>query len=216
MPNEEAGRGPRTISYWWVVAIAVVLFAVGIFVFIGGDTTTPTSQVEQSQRRPITTAPPEEVDPEPDDPDASVAPVAPEPTVPTAVTLPGGAPAPEGVGEVLLADGALTLALVPPAGWTEPTADPTPRIAPVSVQRDPVDGSALILAVGCAGSAGEYLAQVSVTEAPSAITVMAVALQPGAGAPCDPTAGTREFRLPLTEPVGSRPVIVVPAGPVPG
>ena len=183
----DGADGPRTISFWAIVAVAVVLFAVGMVLFLGGNPSGSTSQLDVSMRRPEVSGP----------------------------SLPDGSEVPDGVIDVLEADGALTYALEPPPEWATVEGTPPATVAPVTVEQVD-DGAALSLTVGCAGSAGEYLAQVGLTESASTITVMAVAVQPAAGAPCDPVAPRREFRLPLQEPVGSRAVVVVPPGPVPG
>lgn len=183
--------GPRTISFWLIAAIALVLFVVGVILFVGGADQGSTSQVDVPQRRP-------------------------EPSGPT---LPDGSDAPEGVAEVLQADGALTYALTPPESWVDVQGEPSTAVAPVSVEQVD-DGDALVATVSCAVAADEFLAQVGLTESGTSITVLAIAVQPppgvATGAPCDPAATPREFRLPLQEPVGSRSVVVVPAGPVPG
>lgn len=183
--------GPRTISFWLIAAIALVLFVVGVILFVGGAEQGSTSLVDVPQRRP-------------------------EPTGPT---LPDGSDAPEGVAEVLQADGALTYGLTPPESWADVQGEPSTVVAPVTVEQVD-DGAALEATVSCAASASEFLAQVGLTESGTSITVLAIAVQPPAGAtpaaPCDPAAAPRVFRLPLQEPVGSRSVVVVPAGPVPG
>ena len=181
------GDGRGTISFWVIVAVAVVLFGVGLYLFVKGSPSGETSQLDVSMRRPQESTP----------------------------SLPDGSDVPAGVIDVLEADGALTYALEPPPEWADYEGTPTATVAPVTVE--PVDdGAALLVRVACASSAGEYLAQVGLTESASTITVMAVAVQPDDGAPCDPAATAREFRLPLQEPVGQRSVVVVPPGPVPG
>ncbi len=179
------GRG--TISFWTIAAVAVVLLGIGIYLFVKGDPSGSTSQLDVSMRRPQESGP----------------------------SLPDGSEVPDGVIDVLEVDGALTYALEPPPEWADYEGTPTPVVAPVRVEQVD-DGAALRVHVGCAASAGEYLAQVGLTESASTVTVMAVAVQPDAGEPCDPAAPTREFRLPLQEPVGDRTVVVVPPGPVPG
>ncbi len=183
----DRAEGPATISFWTVAAVAVVLFAVGMVLFIKGNPSGTTSQLEVSMRRPVPSGP----------------------------SLPDGSHAPDGVVEVLEADGALTYALEPPPQWDDIEGSPSTVVAPVTVTQDD-DGNVLVLTVGCAASSEEYLAQVGLTESASTVTVMAVAVQPTAGAPCDPAAPPRQFRLPLQEPVGARTVVVVPPGPVPG
>ena len=183
----EKAEGPTTISFWAVAAVAVVLFAVGMVLFIKGTPSGTTSQVEVNMRRPVPSGP----------------------------SLPDGSDAPDGVIDVLEADGALTYALEPPAQWADIEGSPATEVAPVTVTRAD-DGEALVVAVACAASSEEYLAQVGLTESASTVTVMAVAVQPAAGPPCDPAVPAREFRLPLQEPVGARTVVVVPPGPVPG
>lgn len=201
--TRDSSDGPRTISFWVIVAVAVVLFGVGIVLFVSGDSTGTTAQLDVSQRRPVPSGP----------------------------SLPDGSAAPDGVAEVHEADGALTYALEPPEGWVDVGGEPSTAVAPVTVEQID-DGAALLVSVACAQSAGEYLAQVGVTESASTVTVMAVAVLPAeaVGAaptgepgptgepaePCDPAADAREFRFPLQEAVGSRTVVVVPAGPVPG
>ena len=183
----DTAEGPRTISFWAIVAVAVVLLVIGLFLFVKGNPSGSTSQLDVSMRRPQASGP----------------------------SLPDGGEVPDGVIDVLEVDGALTYALEPPPEWADYEGTPTPMVAPVTVEQVD-DGAALRVQVGCAASAGEYLAQVGLTESASTVTVMAVAVQPDAGAPCDPAAPTREFRLPLQEPVGARTVVVVPPGPVPG
>ena len=183
----DGAEGPRTISFWTIAAVAVVLLVVGIYLFVKGNPSGSTSQVDVSMRRPQASGP----------------------------SLPDGGEVPDDVIDVLEADGALTYALEAPPEWRDYEGTPTATVAPATVE--PVDGgAALRVEVGCAASAGEYLAQVGLTESASTVTVMAVAVQPDAGEPCDPAATPREFRLPLQEPVGSRTVVVVPPGPVPG
>ena len=169
------------------MAVAVVLFAIGMFLFIQGNPSGTTSQLDVSMRRPQASGP----------------------------SLPDGGEVPDGVIDVLEVDGALTYALEPPPEWAEYEGNPTATVAPVTVEAVE-EGAVLQVHVGCAASSGEYLAQVGLTESVSTVTVMAVAVQPDAGEPCDPAAPTRDFRLPLQEPVGARTVVVVPPGPVPG
>ncbi len=187
MARDEA-EGPGTISFWTIVAVAVVLLAIGIYLFVKGNPSGSTSQLDVSMRRPQAAAP----------------------------SLPDGSDVPDGIAEVHETDGALTYALEPPPEWADYEGTPEPLVAPTTAE--PVDdGAALQVRVRCAASSEEYLAQVGLTESASTVTVMAVAVQPDAGAaPCDPAAAAREFRLPLQEPLGSRTLVVVPAGPVPG
>lgn len=134
-----------------------------------------------------------------------------DPTAP--VTVPGGALAPAGVREVLVADGATSFTF--DVGGEFPAATATTAVAPTRAVAGP-DGASLAVSVGCATSADEVLAQISVGEGPSAVTVVAVVLVPPGGRPCDPDDPRRQVDIPLAQPLGLRSVVIVPAGtPIP-
>lgn len=146
--------------------------------------------------------------------DATPAPGASSTGSGTQVTLPGGAPAPDGVAQILV-EGELTSYVM----TTPPTADPgrmEPVVAPMGLAQFD-GGSEVRLTIGCARSSEEFLAQVAVTEAADTITFVAIALAPRDGPPCEPGATPRELFLPLRAPVGDRTIVVVPPdAPVPG
>jgi hypothetical protein len=81
-------------------------------------------------------------------------------------------------------------------------------------------GASIVLGVACTASADETLAQVTVTESSTAVTVLPVAVVAAAAtAPCDPAVAPRQVTLPLQQPIGARSIVLVPAGtevPAPG
>jgi hypothetical protein len=129
------------------------------------------------------------------------------------VTVPGGAAAPTGVREVLVSDGATSFTFDVASDF--PADGATTAVAPLRVVPG-TDGASLNASIGCGTSSQEVLAQLSLSETTSAVTVIAVVLVPVGGAPCDPAAAAREVNVPLSKPLGARSVVVVPAGtPIP-
>ncbi len=187
-------RPPRTFAWWSVLLVLAVVAAVGITGIVLGlaDGGSETTQVDAPQ---TTTTLDEERFPPPG-------------AAPT-VTIADGRAAPDGVTEVTNTGDTASFAFaVPPALAASPVVGAVP---PAKVVVAP-GGDELELTVGCALSAGESLAQVSITFDVAALTVLPVVLAPTVGPPCDPAATPRSVRLPLAEPVGTRPVGVVPAG----
>lgn len=123
------------------------------------------------------------------------------------VTVPGGAPAPVGVREVLVAQDTTSYSLdVPESVAAQPL---TTRIAPADAT---ADGDALTIRVRCAASVDEVLAQVSVSESADTVSVAAAVLVPADGRPCGPGASGRTLTVPLARPLGTRDIFVLPPG----
>jgi hypothetical protein len=218
----------RTVGIWGLLALFVVIGVVGLVVLLTvSSPRSPTEQVGDGPSRNTvlptpttpTTAPPA---PGADDGggDAADTPATGDATAGTGDGAAGSADGdanatttttslPAGVTGVLRDQGTTVLSLEVPAELgTTPT---TPVVAPVRV-RPSADGSSITVVVSCARSQAEAPAQVSVTETPDAITVLAVTLVPEGGAPCDPAAAPREVAIALQGPVGGRSLIAVPGG----
>jgi hypothetical protein len=231
------GGAQRTYSIWGLVALFVGLTAFGVIVFIGGSPTSPTEQVagpqtpntvlEGSGSHESALSGGNGADGLGSDVDGSGGAASSSTTSSTSttaaagstsgqsadpsapVTVPGGGPAPEGVREVLTAEDATSYTFDISSEF--PAAGATTAVAPTRVT-PAADGTSLTASVGCAASAQEVLGQLSVNEGAAAVTVVAVVLVPAGGAPCDPAAAPREVTVPLTQPLGTRAVVVVPAG----
>jgi len=131
-------------------------------------------------------------------------------------TLPGGAPAPEGVSSVQAQDGTISLIFDPPPGATTESGELAPgwsaQIAPAEVTASE-DGTEVVVRVRCGRSAEEFLAQLAVTESDTAVTVGPVAVARDGAAPCPDGEGDRRvLTIPLSNPVGSRELVTLPAG----
>ncbi len=194
--SADTPSGPRTYSIWPFLVGFLVLAGVGLVGVLLGYS----SQSSNRQRLdvPQTTAgtTPEE---------------APGAAVP--VTVPGGAPAPPGVDEVVVDGAVTTFGFVVPDGLSAENADTA--VLPASVVPS-TDGAALEVSVGCLRSAEEALGRISVTEDPTVVTVVVAGLVPRAGVACEPQDPPREVTVPLGSPAGNRPVVVVAVGtPIP-
>ena len=184
--------GPRTVSIWPFLVGFLVLAGIGLAGVLLGYSTQSSNR--QRLDVPQTTAgtTPEE---------------APGATVP--VTLPGGASAPNGVSAVAVDGDVTTFSYpVPEALRSAPVDD---AVLPATAVPTP-DGGSLRVSVGCLRSAEEALARISVTEDPTAVTVLVVGAVPRAGVPCEPVTEPRSAELPLRGAVGARPVVVVEVG----
>lgn len=190
----EDARPPRTFAWWSVLAVLAVLAAVGIAGIVLGfaDGGSDTTQLES--RQTTTTLDEERFPP------AGAAPT---------VTIADGRAAPEGVSDVTVSGDTTSFAFSVPAALA---SSPVTGAVPPATVVVSSGGDELELTVRCALSAGESLAQVSITFAPAGVTVLPVILAPTGGPPCDPATAPRSVRLPLAEAAGSRPVGVVPAG----
>lgn len=183
----------KSYGIWGFVVVFAVLGAIGLgAVLLIGNTTTETVQLPQAS---TTTEPTTTVLA----PDATTAPA----------TVPGGAPAPDGVREVISSDGATSYAFTTPE---ELSQVPVRTIVAPALAVPTADGSALQVTVTCTAAVGEALAQLSITEDATTVTVLPVVLAPADAAPCVPTSVLREITVPLAAPVGGRQVLMVPAG----
>lgn len=212
----DRGGGDRSYGIWWFIALFVVLLTMGIIVLVGGAPSTPTELVEVGQTpNTALTAPtlaplPENApDPSTTSPADPSVPADPDPSAP--VTVPGGAPAPEGVREVLRSGDATSYTFDVPeqlvVAGAEPVVLPTRAV--------PEGDASLRLTLSCARTTAEVLAQVSIDETGEQVSVLAVALAPTGGPPCDPGTPPVELVLPLSRPLDGRAVSVVPPGGVP-
>lgn len=130
------------------------------------------------------------------------------PTAPT-VTAPGGGPVPDGVQDVLVDGPVTSYAFATPP---ELAQVPIRTVVPRSTATPSADGTQLTVVVECAVGVGEALAQLTLTEDATALTVLPVTIGPADAPPCPADAAPRTVTVPLAEPLGSRPVIVVPGG----
>jgi len=133
-----------------------------------------------------------------------------------AVTVPGGAPAPEGVTKVLATEGSTSFSFeVPPTLRNERVRAAVPPATAVPNG----DGTQLLVTVNCSLVRNEVLAQVALSEGDSVVTVLPVVLVPEKGDPCPAGTQIAKVILPLATPLGTRQVFVAPEGtevPTPG
>ena len=134
----------------------------------------------------------------------------------TQVTVPGGAPAPEGVTKVLATEGSTAFSFeVPPSFRDQRVRAAVPPASAVANG----DGTQLLVTVSCSLVRDEVLAQVALSEGDSVVTVLPVVLVPEKGDPCPAGTEIAKVVLPLATPLGTRQVFVAPEGtevPTPG
>jgi hypothetical protein len=134
----------------------------------------------------------------------------------TAVTVPGGAPAPKGVTKVLATEGSTAFSFeVPPSFRDQRVRAAVPPATAVPNG----DGTQLLVKVNCSLVRNEVLAQVALSEGDSVVTVLPVVLVPEKGDPCPAGTEIAQVILPLVTPLGTRQVFVAPEGtevPTPG
>lgn len=201
-PSDQQGPGEeRTFSIWPIAVVFVLLGAVGLAaILLIGSPSTPTGTIPAF----TTTTGPVGVGDDPADQSTTGS-----NTTAAPVTVPGGAPAPEGVTDVLVSGGVTTFAFAVPE-----TFETVPSVAAVARATVAVtaDGTGLEITTSCAASDEEALAQVAVTINPSSVTVLPVVVAPSDGPPCAGQETTRQVVLPLGQPVAGRPITVVPFG----
>ena len=134
----------------------------------------------------------------------------------SAVTVPGGAPAPKGVTKVLATEGSTAFSFeVPPSFRDQRVRAAVPPATAVPNG----DGTQLLVKVNCSLVRNEVLAQVALSEGDSVVTVLPVVLVPEKGDPCPAGTEIAQVILPLVTPLGTRQVFVAPVGtevPTPG
>lgn len=134
----------------------------------------------------------------------------------SAVTVPGGAPAPKGVTKVLATEGSTAFSFeVPPSFRDQRVRAAVPPATAVPNG----DGTQLLVKVNCSLVRNEVLAQVALSEGDSVVTVLPVVLVPEKGDPCPAGTEIAQVILPLVTPLGTRQVFVAPEGtevPTPG
>lgn len=196
---------------WGLAALFVVLAGLTLLVVL--FLPTPQSEtVELPSRRPASTVPSTD--------DAGTGPGASDGTTPggpaSVVTVPGGAPAPEGVTKVLATEGSTAFSFeVPPSFRDQRVRAAVPPATAVPNG----DGTALLVRVNCSLVRNEVLAQVALSEGDSVVTVLPVVLVPEKGEPCPAGTEIAQVVLPLATPLGTRQVFVAPEGtevPTPG
>lgn len=184
------GEQQRTYSHWVVLAVLMVIGVVGLaglFLLGGGRSSTEQLAVDQTTSTTTTTVPE---------------------TVP-AVTVPGGAPAPEGVQDVLVDGPVTSYAFTTPP---ELAQVPIRTVVPRSTATVSAAGTEVTVVVECSVGVGEALAQLTLTEDASSLTVLPVTIGPADAPACPADAAPRTITVPLSEPLGSRSVVVVPGG----
>ncbi len=185
---------PRTYGIWWFALGFVALGVIGLMGFLVlGSSSSPTVQLPGSSttEAPTTTA----------------APVTAAP-----VTIPGGAVAPDGVSDVVSTGGTTTYSF----SMSDSVAQsPYSAAVPPTTATPAAGDTGLDLTISCAGTSGDVLAEITVTETPTSIVVLPVVLVPANAPPCTGLV-LRTLTVPLTAPLAGRPVDVVAAGtPVP-
>lgn len=186
---------PRTFSTWIFIAAFAALGAVGIFLFISGDRQGSTEIVPTQQSgASATTTPAGSADTDPA--------VAPAPGDETAAS-PG-----VDSGRV---SGTNSFTFEPPAAFASiPPGDLRAEVPPATATA--AGDRSINLTVECGYSIDEFVAQIVVNEGADVVTVAPTVIVPVGGNPCPTDAPAREFELPLDAPLGTRPIVVVPAG----
>lgn len=181
----------RTYSIWPLLAVFLVLGAVGLAgILVVGNPTTPTETIPAFTTTSTTTPPS----------------TAPEP----AVTVPGGAPAPDGVKGVVVADGTTTYDFRRPA---ELSTGPLRAAAARSLVTAGIDGSSLVVGIACTLSDDEVLARIAVTESTERVDVTAVVVDAeDGGSTCSAGAPIRQVEVPLAAALAGRSITVAVAG----
>ncbi|MFM7064315.1 MAG: hypothetical protein ACKO04_12600 [Actinomycetes bacterium] len=134
----------------------------------------------------------------------------------TAVTVPGGAPAPKGVTKVLATEGSTSYSFEVPASFRD---ERVRAAVPPATAVANGDGTQLLVRVSCSLVRNEVLAQVALSEGESVVTVLPVVLVPERGDLCPAGTELAQVVLPLATPLGNRQLFVAPAGtevPTPG
>lgn len=126
----------------------------------------------------------------------------------TPVTLPGGAPAPEGATSVVSTSDALNLGFNVDVAALGPS--PEAIVPPLHLQALE-DGRSIQVSIGCARSNSEQLAQLALTESASVVTVSAVVLVAPSMPPCGSDGPLHSVVLPLHQPLGTRSLMTVSA-----
>lgn len=178
-----------------IIAVFAALGGLGIFLFIGGDHQGSTEIVDVRVTAP---------DAAPDPPDEDSDP-------------PAAATEPQELGDGITAhrNGGSTSFVVapPPSAASIDVTDASIEVAPATAT---ASGSVLTVTVRCSSSADEFIGQITVDEGTDVVTVAPLVIVPSSGAPCAADASATEMQLPLSAPLGTRGLIVVPAGtPVP-
>ncbi|MFM7068039.1 MAG: hypothetical protein ACKOYM_01140 [Actinomycetes bacterium] len=197
-----------TYGIWWLAAAFGVL-AIGALaaVLVLGSRESETVQLPGA--RPATTLPGAPPTSAASGGSGSASSVSPTPTV----TVPGGAPAPAGVTKVLATPGSTSFSFsVPPS-----LRDERVRAAVPPAEAVPVSGGRqLQVTINCVLVTDEVLAQLSVSEGDTVVTVLPVVLIPQKGSICRPGTVLTKVTVPLASPLGSRQIFVAPTGtPVP-
>lgn len=202
----------RTYSIWGPITLFVALgvLGLGILLFVGTDPGSVQLKTPQTM---------------PEGAGSDLEPAADEaPSAPTAhsgdsnttslsqptPTLPDGSEAPAGVQDVVVRDGSISLTFAPPAGMDAGDLASWEPVIPPLTATATEDGSGVVVTVQCARSSEEHLAQLIVAESDAAVTIAAAVLVPPDAPPCGEGAPL-VTSVPLTAPLGDRPVAVMPA-----
>ncbi len=189
----------RTYSIWPILIGFLVLAAIGVAGLVKlGSPSSPTETLP-----PFATTTTVASEPSADAPAAGDD--APEPTAP------GGASLPDGVTDVTSAGGVTTYVY---GERPDPPDDSAVAVVARGQVVPGVDDGSIVVDVSCTVADGELLAQVTVTETATAITVRPVVVASQGAAPCTATSPGRQLELPLQAPVGGRTLELDPAGTV--
>jgi len=201
---------------WWLAAFFVLLAGLALLVVL--FLPTPQSEtVELPSKQSVSTVPSDSAS---TDDSASAPGTAGGSTAGTtgapAVTVPGGAPAPEGVTKVLATEGSTSFSFEVPSTLRN---ERVRAAVPPATAVPNGDGTQLLVTVDCSLVRNEVLAQVALSEGDSVVTVLPVVLVPEKGDPCPAGTQIAKVILPLATPLGTRQVFVAPEGtevPTPG
>lgn len=183
----------RTFSIWPLFVGFLVLAAIGVAgLVLLGSPSSPTDTLPPFPTTSTTAT-------------SGASSSSPEPTAP------GGASLPDGVNDVVSAPGVTTYV------YRDRSEAPDDSAIAVVARGQVVPGAgdaSIVVDLACTVSDGELLAQVSVTETESAITVQPVVVSSEGAAPCSASSPGRQLTLPLLSPVGGRTLELDAAGTV--
>lgn len=188
----------RTYSIWPFLVGFVVLGTLGIaWLFLAGSPVTPTETIPSFTTTTSTTT------------TSTVPPVS----ASAAVTVPGGARAPDGVTAVTV-DGDLTTYRFAVAGVG--SAGPLHAVVARAQVVPTNDGASVIVGVACTEGDAESLAEIRVTETALSLNVEPIVVAPEFPGSCASGTVLRQVTVPLRSPIGGRQIVLsTPATAVP-
>ncbi|MGI9578215.1 MAG: hypothetical protein ACR2OH_08460 [Microthrixaceae bacterium] len=187
----QEGEAERTYSIWWFAFAFIAMAVIGAWAVIAFGTfdRDETAELEPGPR---------------------LEPVETTTSLPTAVTMPDGQPAPDNVLDVVNdGDGLWTYLFDVDAAVMEGPTDAVVAEATVEISEDRTE---ITVAMQCGVAEGSVPALLEVFEDPFEVNLRPVVLGESFGQPCVPDTVVGTIAVPLEEPVGGRRVVLAQAG----